>query len=223
MRDMRLSFWASVYGIFGLLFVLLSRILSAHLATVPHPFWRFSDPLNYLLTFASLILFLRAMYTASSATKEMRTDKGILRFMQSALILDIFFQFSAQVLQFTLNVRVTESKIVLAIVTLLSIPSLIGIFSLYFSKQLRGIAKRFLFGLFIASVTWVVLRLTEKVILPLCSDLAFLPHSLQSVSTQLCTVNQVLSFIIYILSVSGLTVYAYHIGKAAKKMPEKSE
>ncbi len=223
MRDIRLSFWSAVYGCFGLLCVILSRILSAYLIANADQTVGFLNPLNYLLTFGSLVLFLRAMYAAGSATKEMRVGKGFLRFMQASLIFDLFFQIAAQVLQFTLAIQATDSKIVLTIVTLFSVPSLIGIFSLYFSKQLRGIGRHFLFSLFVASVVRVVLRIGEQIILPLCSDYAIFPDNLQSGLEQFCSINDELSFIMYITSLAGLIVYAYYIGKAAKKMPEKTE
>ena len=223
MRDIRLSFWSAVYGCFGLLFVILSRILSAHLLANADQTVGFLNPLNYLLTFGSLVLFLRAVYAAGSATKEMRAGKSFLRFMQASLIFDLFFQIAAQVLQFTLGIQVTDSKIVLTVVTLFSVPSLIGVFSLYFYKQLRGIGRHFLFGLFVVSVIRVILRIGEQILLPLCADHAVLSDNLQSGLEKICSINDELSFIIYVISLAGLIVYAYYIGKAAKKMPEKAE
>lgn len=221
MRDLRLSFWSSVYGCAGILCVLCSRMLSAYLVTHPVRPVFFLDPLNYLLVLGSLILLLQATTLASSSIKKLRTGKKILTAVQAILIFDIFYQVLAQVLHFTLSIDVNNSLLVLSIATVLSLPSVVGVYALYFSKQLRSNVQYAALGLFVLSVIWVILRLGEKIVIPLLEQHTDLPTQAMDIAKAITGINDVLSIILYGLAFIGIAVYAYFCARATLKMPEK--
>lgn len=223
MRDLRLSFWSSVYGCIGLILILSSRILSQYLITHPVRSVFFLDPLNYLLTLGCIIFILRATALAAESIKKLRRGKKLLQAIQIILFFDLLFQLSAQVLHFTLNVDITKNTVVTILSILTSLPSVCGLYALYFSKQLRSRVQYVALGFFIATVFWNVLRLGDKVLIPVLQKSSISKKGFVDVLQTVCAINDELSFILFVFFLIGLLIYAYYCGKAVRKMPEKPE
>lgn len=223
MRDLRLSFWSSVYGCIGMILLLSSRILSQYLIATPVRPVFFLDPLNYLLTLGSIIFILRATALAAESIRKLRRGKKLLQAIQLILIFDLLFQLSAQVLHFTLNIDITKNIIVAILSILTSLPSVCGLYALYFSKQLRSRVQYVALGLFIAAICWAVLRLGEKVLIPVLQNAKIGSIGFINGLSKVCAINDELSFMLFIAALIGLTIYAYYCGRAVRKMPEKSE
>ncbi len=221
MRDMRLSFWSSVYGCASLLCVFLSRGISFLLQTHPEQLPRFSDSLNYLLTLGAILLMLRATGTAGASVKKLRTGKKLLMVIQVVLVIELMYLLAAQVLHFTMRINIHNSPFVVAATTVISLPTVCGLYALYFSKQLRSKIQYPVFGLFCLSVVWNILRITEKVILPLLQQYTDIHEQVLHGLQVIAGLNNALSLGMFIAAFLGLIVYAYYCGSAAKKMPEK--
>ena len=223
MRDLRLSFWSSIHGCAGLVMLLVSRLLSVYLITNPVRSVCFLDPLNYLLTFGSILLFLRATALASASIKKLRTGKKLLMAIQLILGIDLLFALAVQVLHFTLNIDVTQNLIISVVSVLISLPSVCGLYALYFSKQLRSNMQYFAKGLFAVAVAWNILRLTETVVIPVLQDYGFGNAKLLNSLQTFVGINDEISFFLFVAALIGLIVYTYYCGNAVRKMPEKKE
>ena len=221
MRDMRLSFWSSVYGCAALVCVFLSRIVSFFLQTDPDRLPRFADPFNYLLTLGAILLLLRATGTAGASVKKSRTGKNILAAIQVVLVIELMYLIAAQILHFTLNIDIHQSPLVVTLATIISLPTVCGLYGLYFSKQLRSKMQYFACALFCMSVAWNILRLGEKVFLPLLQQHTDIAEQPLNTLTAVAGINNGLSLVMFIAAFIGLGIYAYYCGTAAKKMPEK--
>ncbi len=222
MRDMRLSFWSSVYGCVSLLCLLLSRFISYGLQTQPEQLPVFSDPFNFLLTLSAILLLLRATGTASASVKKLRTGKNILATIQIILIAELFYLIATQALHFTLDIDIMNSLAVRLFATVFSLPSVCGLYALYFSKQLRSKIQYFAYGLFCAAIVWNILRITEEVILPLLEQHTAITGQVLHMLYTVAGLNNAISLGMFIAAFLGLIVYAYYSGSAAKKMPEKN-
>ncbi len=221
MRDMRLSFWSSIYGCAALLCVFLSRTVSFFLQTAPERLPRFADPINYLLTLGAILLLLRATGTASASVKKLRTGKNLITGIQIILVIDLMYLIAAQILHFTMNTDIHNSPIVVAVATVISLPTVCGLYGLYFSKQLRSRMQYVACGFFCISVLWNLLRLSEKVILPLLEQHTDIEQQTLRVLYRIAGINDIVSIVMFAAAFIGLSVYAYYCGAAAKKMPEK--
>ncbi len=221
MRDMRLSFWSSIYGCAALICIFLSRITSFCIQIHPELLLRFSDPLNYLLTLGAILLLLRATGTASASVKKMRTGKNLLSIIQVILMIDLLYLVAAQVLHFTMDIDIHDSPFVVTAATFISLPSVCGLYALYFSKQLRSKIQYCAAGLVGLTVLWIILRIADKVILPLLERHASVSERILAVLGTITGINNEISLVLFVLSFIGLVIYAYYCGKAAKKMPEK--
>ena len=221
MRDLRLSFWSSIYGCAALICIFLSRIVSYFLQTRPDQLPHFADAFNYLLTLGAILLLLRATGTAGASIKKLRTGKNLLATIQVVLVIDLMYLIAAQVLHFTMNIDIHSHPFVVAVATIVSLPTVCGLYGLYFSKQLRSKIQYFAAGLFGLSVLWNILRITEKVILPLLEQYTDIAEQVLHICNTVAGINNEISLVMFITSFLGLVVYAYYCGTAAKRMPEK--
>lgn len=221
MRDMRLSFWSSVYGCAALICIFLSRLISFYLQTAPDRLPRFADPFNYLLTLGAILLLLRATGTAGASIKKLRTGKNLLAIIQVILVIDLLYLIAAQVLHFTMNINIHNSPFVVVFATVISLPTVCGLYGLYFSKQLRSKIQYIACGLFCLTVLWNILQISEKVILPLLEQHTNISEQALKVLYTVAGINDELSLVMFIAAFIGLSIYAYYCGSAAKKMPEK--
>ncbi|MBE6813675.1 MAG: hypothetical protein E7523_12460 [Ruminococcaceae bacterium] len=201
----------------------MSRIVSFCLQTRPEQLHRFSDPLNYLLTLGAILLLLRATGTASASVKKLRTGKKLLASIQVILVIELFYLLAAQVLHFTMNINIHNSPFVIAAATIISLPSVCGLYALYFSKQLRSKIQYLVSGLFFLAVLWNILRIAEKVLLPLLAQHTAISEQALKILYSVAGVNDILSLALFIAAFILLSVYAYFCGKAARKMPEKND
>ena len=195
---MRLSFRASVYGCAALVCVLLSRILSVYLTLHPVRTVFFLDPLNYLLTTVCILLLLRATALAATSVKKMRYGRNILAVIQIFLILELLYQSGAQVLHFTLDININESLFVTAFASIISFPSVCGLYALYFSKLLRSKVQYYALGLFWASVGWNVLRIFDKVMIPLFERYTAIPQQTLQLCKAIAGINDEFSFLLFV-------------------------
>lgn len=223
MRDMKLSFRSSIYGCMALIFIFLSRIISYLLQHHPEQLHRFSDPLNFLLTLGAILFLLRATGTAGASIKKLRTGKPLLTAIEIILMFDLFYLIGAQALHFTLGINIHNNLFVVFVSILISLPAVCGLYALYFSKQLRNNLRYPVCFLFWGCVIWLVLRILQKVFLPLVDQYTVLSDKVLEILYSITSINDTLSLILFICAFVLLCIYAYFCAKIIKKMPTHSD
>lgn len=215
MRDLRLSFWAAIYGAIGMLVLIVLRAFTYK----QNDTYNWYAVINYLLTFAMLLIFMRAIRCALKAVETLRRRRGYLLVIFAGLLFLLINQLVLQTLNYVAHIQLMDNYLFLTMITIVSIPSMVGLMGFYIFRQMRGRLKVIPAVFTVLCGLWVFLRMLDQVFLPLLWKTEAIGDS-YAVLRSIAALNRPLSMFIFIASFVSLVTYAIPCGITVRKMPE---